>query len=271
MFNSASGFSSDGTCSNVSSSLLFEVGRLSPGRPLIGDLTLTGFPDIVVGVERSGALGMEIWLSKPCLTSNCQRIEFTRRARLDGIGGLFDLGNDGHLDVVTNEGSYLSTLWSGSFIKVMGLNGLCLEGCSTGSKFPNPAPLGSIARGATVHIEFTDKRGSKHSMVGVQAGTNGLSLPFVLFGLGERAHYVNDVRVVSTFGEERWSWILPDSELYASRNHQGRVYLIAEIDAFWVLFGCISLILGLGLIVLVFSQQEEAEDKKEADEMLPLF
>lgn len=273
MFNSRNGFNNDIDCRNEGSSLKIPVDGIMKGtKPLIGDLTLEGNPDVGVEVLRDGKVYTEIFLNKQSVTSKGRRVQFTHRAMLEGAGGFFDLMNDGSLDIVTDRGSFISTLAENAYyLKIAVLNGQCLDGCSKGQRYPNPAPVATLESGATVSLLFTDKEGVKHRRLGVQRTSSGLDPPYIIFGLGDDVHYIDQIDILSGAVNDSWTWILPNSVLYATKKHQSRVYLMYEVRPFWVLFCVVSLMLTLGGFSVVFARQEDEEDKKEADEMLPLF
>ena len=272
MFNSKDGFGSDHTCSNRSISMVVSVDNICPGaRPQVGDLTLEGNPDICVTSEKDGKKFTQVFLNQNCMNCEGRGIQFMHRAQVDGVGGFVDLHEDGRLDLLTDQGSFISTLGEDTyFLKVTALNGLCLDSCSNGKRYPNPPPLATIQNGATVELLFTDKQGVKHKRVGVQRATVGLTTPYIVFGLGGEAHYVDEVSVSYASENHKWTWILPNSQVFLS-NGQIRVFLLYNIQTFWVLFGAVVLLLTLGFFALMFARQEDEEDKKEADEMLPLF
>jgi hypothetical protein len=270
MFNSGGRFFSDTTCTNASSTLRFEVeGILEGARPEVGDLTLTGTPDVAIAVTRDGRVMTEILLNDHCQACEPRKIEFVGRTRLEGEGRLFDIFDNGHLDLVTEKGAYISTLAPNyrSFVRVTALNGHCLDGCKGGERYPDPPPIATTASSAVSRIVFTDSVGNHHQRVAVQPP----GLPYAVVGLGDTVHYIDEVTVASTIGEDVWRWLLPNSKLYTSGRGQNRVYLLWTVEPFLILFGIVSLILGLGFAVLIFSRKEEDEDKKEAEEVLPLF
>ena len=272
MFNSKDGFTSDTTCSNQTSSMVIPVEGLSThSRPQVGDLTLEGNPDICITTEKDGKKFTQVFLNQNCVACEGRGIQFMHRAQIDGIGGFVDLHEDGRLDLLTDQGSFISTLGEDTyFLKVTVLNGLCLDGCSSGKRYPDPPPVATIENGATVELLFTDKEGVKHTRVGVQRSSAGLTTPYIVFGLGGQAHYIDEVVVRSGNESEKWTWILPNSQLFLS-NSQIRVMVLYKIKIFWVWFGAVVLLLTLGFFALMFARQEDEEDKKEADEMLPLF
>lgn len=277
MFNGPNGFNSDVKCSNKTTSMQFVVDNILPNsQPQIADLTLSGNPDILIHVlDTEGKKQTQLILNQPCKNCLSREMMLVFHSAFQGVGSFFDIFNSGKLDIITNEGSFHSTLADDSFfIKVTALNGLCLDSCKkkkkTDKRYPNPAPLSTIYNGATIKITYTDKQGVKHNTVGTQRSTNGLSLPFYTFGLGENVHYVEDLSVL-TNSLDKWTWILPSSSVFTSSNHQIRVFLMYKIQGFYVVFGFVSLLLSLGMFVLIFSRKEYKEDKKEAEQILPLF
>ncbi|OHT08286.1 FG-GAP repeat family protein [Tritrichomonas foetus] len=272
MFNSAKGFTSDTKCSNKTTSIHFEVPNILPDRKIqVADLTLTGNADIAVAVNDNGKNSMQLVLNQPCKTCQTREIMLVDHSIIPGIGGFFDIFDDGTLDLVTEDGGFISTLAEDSFfLKVSALNGLCLDSCSKKPRYPNPPPVSTIYNGATIKIEFTDKNGIKRKAIGTQRSTNGLTLPYYVFGLGENVHYVQELSVLTT-KSDTWTWILPSSNVFTSSNHQIRVFLMYKIHGFYVLFGMTALLLILGTVVLVYARREDEEDKIEAEQMLPLF
>jgi hypothetical protein len=270
MFNSGRGFYSDPTCTNTSSALHFPLTGIIPDlRPEVGDLTLTGTPDVAIAVRRDGHPVMEVLLNTFCVTCEPRNIEIVPRTHIEGVGPLFDLFDDGRLDFVTDRGAYVSTLATDNhyFLRISALNGHCLDGCAGGERYPDPPPIATTASGAVSRMTFTDSVGNHHWRVAVQPP----GLPYAVVGLGEEVHYIDELTVTSTVGEDVWRWLLPNSKVYTSGRGQNRVYLLWSVEPFWILFGTVSLILGLGLVVLLFSRKEEDEDKREAEEILPLF
>jgi hypothetical protein len=260
MFNVGHGFYTDLTCGNSSIAMMHPMTDtiVADARPEVGDLRLTGFPDVAIAVHRDGKTVMEVLLNKHCVMCESRPIEFIGSAHLDGTGAFFDLHDDGKLDLVTDRGAYISTLPADSacFLRVTALNG----------RFHDDRYPATVASGATVRVQFTDIVGNRHQRVAVQQA----ALPYVTVGLGETVHYVEAIGVWATGGADT-SRLLPNSKVYASVGHQKRVYLLWVVRPFWVFFGTTCLILGLGFVVLWFSRREEDEDKKEAEEMLPLF
>lgn len=277
MFNGPNGFSSDSNCSSKVTSMQFVVDNILPdSQPQIADLTLSGNPDILIGVaDQEGNKQTQLILNQPCKNCLSREMMLVSHSAFQGVGSFFDIFNTGKLDIVTDEASFHSTLADDSyFLKVSALNGLCLDNCrkkkKTDKRYPNPAPLSTVYNGATMKITYTDKQGVKHNSVGTQRSTNGLSLPFYIFGLGENVHYVEDLTVL-TDTSDKWTWILPSSNVFTSSNHQSRVFLMYKIHGFYVVFGFVTLLLTLGMFVLIFSRKEDKEDKKEAEQILPLF
>lgn len=277
MFNGPNGFHSDPKCSSKTTSMQFVVDNILPNsQPQVADLTLSGNPDILISISDSeGNKQMQLILNQPCKNCLSREMMLVSHSAFQGIGSFFDIFNSGKLDIVTDEGSFHSTLADDSyFLKVSALNGLCLDNCrkkrKNDKRYPNPAPLSTIYNGATMKITYTDKQGVKHNAIGTQRSTNGLSLPYYTFGLGENVHYVENLTVLTDFSDQ-WTWILPSSSVFTSTNHQFRVFLMYEIHGFYVVFGFVSLLLTLGMFVLIFSRKEDKEDKKEAEQILPLF
>jgi hypothetical protein len=269
LFNGGAGFASDPACAGAASAMRLPAPGIAPGaRPEVGDVTLTGTPDVAIAVVRDGRPQTQLLLNTHCQTCEPRGIQFFERAVVDGVGRFFDLFDDGRLDLVTDRGAYVSTLAPDSryFLRVTALNGHCLDSCPTGERYPDPPPIATAASAAVVRVQFTDSAGNHHARVAVQSP----ALPYAVIGLGETVHYVDELTVWSGVGTDSWTWLLPNSKVYTTINHQNRVYLLWEVEPFWVLFGTISLLLGLGFIVLLFSRREEEEDRKEA-EMLPLF
>ena len=272
MFNGPRGFTSDVKCSNKTSSIRHDVKNiLYDAQPLIGDITLSGIPDVSISVIADGAEATQLILNQPCKTCSTREIMLVDHNAIPGVGGFFDIKEKGKLDILTSSGAFMSSLADDSlFLKVSALNGLCLDACSKKPRYPNPPPLATIYNGATMKVEFTDKSGGKHKAMGVQRATNGLTLPYYIFGLGENVHYVQELSV-TTEKSDTWTWILPSSAVFTSSNHQIRVFLMYKIQWFYVFFGVTALLLLLGMIILYYARKEDEEDKKEAEEMLPLF
>ncbi|KAH0791808.1 T-cell immunomodulatory protein [Histomonas meleagridis] len=274
MFNTNNGFQSDIECSNQSNSVKLEVLDIIPGIiPQIGDITLDGYPAVGIGVydKSDDETQTAIILTQECKNCGSHEVVFVTRSSLPGLGGFFDLYQDGTLDYITNKGSFISTLATDSyFLKVTALNGDCLEWCSHGKSYPHPEPLSTIYNGATIHIQYTNKQGVKLNTTAVQRSTNGLTTPYWLFGLGDNAHYIEEVSVVS-IGSDIWRWLMPNSHLFTTKSNQSRVFLLYKIKGFYVLFCFVLLLLVLGLFILILAKKEDEEDRKEADEMLPMF
>lgn len=277
MFNGPKGFTSDTKCSNKTSSIQFIVDNILPNsQPHVADLTLSGNPDILIGVvDPEGKKQTQLILNQPCKTCLSREMMLVSHSSFPGTGSFFDIFNSGKLGIITDEASYHSTLAEDSFfLKVSALNGPCLDNCKKkqrkDKRFPRPPPLATVYNGATMKITYTDKQGLKHHAIGSQRSTNGISLPYYVFGLGENVHYVENLSVL-TNDFDTWTWILPSSDVFTSSNHQIRVFLMYKIRVFYVVFGFVILLLTLEMFVLIFSRKEDKEDKKEAEQILPLF
>lgn len=271
MFNSKNGFKNDTTCSNKDSSIKLIIPNIIKDiKPQVNDITLDGYPSIALGIQDKNGVSTQLILNQQC--KNCGTREIIPVIKTDlilpGLGGFFDVFQDGSIDFITNKGSFISTLAEKSFfLKATALNELCLGKCKKHSKIEH---LSSIYNGATFHIFYTDKQGFKHNSTCVQHATSGMSEQYCIFGLGENVHYVEELTVVS-YDKTSYRWILPDSFIFSATEKHYRIFLHYQIQGFYVLLCFVALLLILGLFVLIYSQKEDAEDRKEADEMLPIF
>lgn len=278
MFNGEDGFYSDLNCSNKTSSIQFSIDNIAANaQPLVGDLTLSGSPDILLTLDEGPTKqSTQLILNQQCKTCATREMMLVTHSTYTGVGGFFDFFQNGKLDILTNEGAFLSTLAEDSyFLRATPLNGLCLDGCKkikgkNKQRYPNPPPLSTVYNGATMKAVYTDKAGNKHQLVGSSRSTNGLTLPYYTFGLGENVHYVEELDV-QTNNNDQLTWILPSSDVYSSANHQYRVFLMYQVHGFYVFYGFLALFFSLQMFVLIFSRKEDEEDKKEAEQILPLF
>lgn len=273
MFNSKNGFQSSIDCLNKNSSIKLVIPNIiKDTKPGVGDITLDGYPSISLGIQNKKDTYTQLILNQQC--KNCGIREMIPVLQTDltlpGIGGFFDIYQDGSVDYITNKGSFISTLAEKSyFLKATSLNGVCLNKCK-GRKPSKTEYLSTFYKGATFHIFYTDKQGFKHNLTCAQYSTGGISEQNCLFGLGENVHYIEELTVLS-HSKSSYRWILPNSHIFSSTDNHYRVFLHYQIQGFPVLFCFVLILLILGFLILIYSQKENAEDRKEADEMLPMF
>ena len=234
----------------------------------IGDLDLNSRPDIVVSCNDKKT---RILLNQQCRGCGTGETVFAEHSPIEGKGVIFDLFSDGFLDIITEGAAYQGNLTANEmFVFVSPLNGVCLEHCKNGVRYPIPQPLSTVVTGGTTRVVYTDKSGQRHRAVGVTRATNHLELPYNVFGLGNQLHYIEEVKVITT-SKSTWAWVLPNSLVYASKGNSARIIIGYKVHSFPVLFACTSLLILLGFFIFYYSTEEEDEDKKEAEKMLPLF
>lgn len=270
MFNGPDGFTSDIKCENKANSMMVRIPNIKNDSYIhIGDMTLTGTPDLAIDLDNDI---MEIVLNQKCVNCGPHEIVFISHSKIKGNGGMIDLYNDGNLDIVTNNGAYYSTLASSKsfFLKVTPLTNHCLDGCKSGDRNPDPAPISTVYNGALMKLTGASKQGEKFKLTASLQVHEGLSMPYYIFGLEDKTHYVQDVQI-NTYFSDTWTWILPNSSIYPASNHQIRVYNYNVVEQFETMLGWTGILMILGFFLILFTQQEEKEDKKEAEEMLPLF
>eukprot|EP00731_Ephydatia_muelleri_P025941 Em0018g41a len=259
--------------------------------PVVGDLNLDGFPDIIV-------MGINQNVEKPLLLMNvlcqspstCLRTLSVTDNQLPAVSNaiitatFFDLWEDGILDVLMlQNGTHRTQLVAYqhkltnyySFLKVLVLSGYCFDECSSRTK-----PYGSVLPGAVVAFSTTDRNGMKRRSVGaVHVGGHG-QLPFIIFGLGETPNFVENLVVGAGHkGSASNGWyhqalsLVPNSQLiviteppsspsrwriqlYLTPSHL--IYSTAAV--FSVIFVAIAIIIGL------LQAREKYQDTKERKE-----
>ena len=261
-------FIDDETCSKKQSSMRVSLNGLTNKSIIsIGDLDLNSRPDIVVSVNKK----TRILINQDCRGCSAGDILFAEHPSVAGEGAIFDLFTDGNLDIVTSNGAYKGNLVTNEmFLIVSPLNGICLEHCKEGQSNPDPQPLSAVVTGATTRLTYTDKSGVKYNVAGVTRATNHIEMPYTVFGLGKRIHYIEEVNIISAI-RDTWTWVLPNSIVYASKDHSARIIIGYKIRCYGIFFSFTVLLVVLGFFVVYFSTEEDEEDKKEAEKMLPLF
>ena len=128
----------------------------------------------------------------------------------------------------------------------------------------------TISNGATMRIIYSNKGGIKYQTMAVQSVGVNPTLPYWIFGLQEKIHYVDILKTISN-ETNQLTWLLPDSKVYMGVGNENRVYLKYQINGFPIKFATIALLMILGYFVLKFSKEEEEADLKEAEQVLPMF
>ena len=271
LFNNGNGFFSDKTCSLLNYSLKIYNDYLSKNDFIlqIEDINLNGRLDLLVSINNSS---MQIYLNHICKNCGNRDIYFEKNQLISGYGGFFDLLDEGILGIITNKGTYLSNLTNNIFfLKVFNINGKCFDNCKNNNiKYPRPQYLSTFFSNSINRIIYSEKNGNKYQLVCNYNSNNYLSLPFCNFGLGKNIHFINELKLINSF-IDKWTWIIPNSKIYLSNNHQIRIFNNFKIDSFQIVFWTISFLITLGFCVLYLSNKEEEEEKKEAQSILPLF
>ncbi|EAY20432.1 FG-GAP repeat family protein [Trichomonas vaginalis G3] len=232
----------------------------------IADLDLDGRPDIIA----TTTYGTSIFLNQFCRGCQGGELFFTEFMTIPGKGGIYNDGFSGNYDIVTENGYFKGNLTKNEmFLIINSLDDVCLENCK-GERHPNPQPLTTITYGATTNIVYTDKFGQRHKSIGVTRPTIDMQTPQLIFGFGEKLHYIQEV-AISSRNTRNLTWVLPNSLVYATQKGQYKVMIGYKTNAYPVICSCTALLLVLGFFVAYYTEKENQEDRKEAAKMLPMF
>lgn len=230
----------------------------------VGDVDLDGRPDIIFSNE----IGTTVLLNQFCKGCQGGELFFSEMLTVPGYGGLFNSGEKGTYDIVTEKGYFLSNLTNDEmFLSITPLNDVCLENCK-GSKHPNPQPISTTSYGSVTKAVYTDKNGQRHKAIGISKATLGLSSPQTIFGFGENLHYIQEVSVNY---RTNLTWVLPNSFVYTTEKKQYKIVIGFQTKSYPVICSCTALLLILGFFVVYYTELEREEDRQEAEKMLPMF
>ena len=204
----------------------YPLSTKAPNTLKIGDYDADGFPDLMVIVKlTNGSSSAQLWKSTACTSglcgddaTNANRRTFVRDTSGSAVesvkgaysGAFFDIGDDGTLDMIIlgdttpltpRGGLQIVTVenavnYGTFFLKTMGLSGKCMQWCDTGSKFPDPKPIGVNQPGGVFKYIWSDNNQEKRITMGThlsQTGYLSLQTPYVFFGIGDVSHYIQQL------------------------------------------------------------------------------
>jgi integrin alpha FG-GAP repeat containing protein 1 len=199
-----------------------------PSTVRVGDIFQSSFPSILLTlVDSTGVNRIEIWSNQPyhdnirtftkvtdgvdALKVNTNPIfSFFHDFDESGVLGLITCNLEPTSGKIFTMATFNNYFFDGFFFKVLGLNGVS-------SGFFQNGVFGVNMVGLTTKITATDLTGAKSFLTSCQIPTTtyfSLQTPFMYYGLGRTAGYVEELFVGKPTGQNfGWSGLIPNSQL----------------------------------------------------------
>ena len=246
-----------------------------------GDYNIDAYSDLMILIEEKASKQRYMILLK-----NNQGKEFVieqseyeliKKISTNAISGtFFDIGNDGMLNLFfniynkeTNE-RYVECISNNLkpdalFVKIDGLNGVCVSGCDEGYEKISPKPYGSMYFGGIFKLALTNAEGNNVGMISVQMSQtthHTIQLPYAHIGLGRISNYIQvcefGTNMNVTTNHQQFLSIIPNSQLVViphpplkAASWVLELYFLDLNLMFWIAIVMTVALIILGIVMVV--------------------
>lgn len=253
-------------------------------RPVLGDLDLDGYPDLIlITTNSSTPSSQSAVIMMNTRTRRFREVNVDVLSSVNGVvSALFiDFWEDGILDVlltkIDNDTSRFVALRQTfskdhMFLKALVLSGFCCKG--------GHQPFGSILPGAVVSYETQDRNGNAVKGMGsCSVGSSYLhnpTLPYVVLGLGGTSNFISKLTIGLSHdykGKQwyrQWELLVPNSQviLIPKPPHKPpkwtlQLYLTPSDLIYSVSGVLLGICVGILIIIMLLHAREKYQDSKE--------
>ncbi|EAL45995.1 hypothetical protein, conserved [Entamoeba histolytica HM-1:IMSS] len=259
----------------------------------MGDYNIDSYPDLLVLVQNTTKTHYMMLLKNDngkTITEEESEKETIKQTSLGAMSGVFfDGDNKGMLDLFFNikdesNGTSIRKVKAISnnlkpdalFVKIVGLNGVCVSSCGSGYQTISPKPYGSNYFGGMFKLALTNTDGNNVGLASVQISqtTHGsIQFPYSHIGLGRISNYIQVVEFGSNMNvsviHQQFQSIIPNSQLVViphpplkSSKWSIELYFLDLNLMFWIAISMTIALIILGIIMLVLFIRDK---KKEAE------
>lgn len=260
----------------------------------VADYNIDSYPDLMVGVTDPNHNGTYMMLIK-----NNQGTEFARESTLKDLitsastnsvsGAFFDNNNQGLPNMFFNtedsKNARRVVIVSNNmkpdalFVKILGLNGVCVSSCGSGYSKVSEKPYGANYFGGVFKLALTNTDGNNVGLTSIQVSQtshNALQTPYSHIGLGRISNYIQVVdfgtNMNVSVNHAQFQSIIPNSQLVVIPHPPTKasrwtieLYFLDLNLMFWIGIAMTIALVILGVVMLVLFIRDK---KKEAESHL---
>ena len=265
----------------------------------MGDYNIDAFSDLMILVKEKNVANAQRFmiLIKNVLDEETQQriwqiesteFELIKKTSTNAISGtFFDIGNDGVLNLFFNiendqtKERYVECVSNNLkpdalFVKIDGLNGVCISNCADGYEKRSPKPYGSMYFGGIFKLALTNADGNNVGMISVQMSQtthHSIQLPYAHIGLGRISNYIQVCEFGSnmnvTTNHQQFLSIIPNSQLVVIPHPPAKaskwtieLYFLDLNLMFWIAIVMTVALVILGAVMIVLYVKDKKAEQK---------